>query len=59
MKNKEENLVDCPFCNGTGIAKCVDFAKLDFLPNGHYDLNELTEKYGEYTECPEGCRVLN
>lgn len=50
---------DCPFCHGTGLAKCVDFDKLGHLPNGEYEFNELLDKYGFYTECPEGCKILN
>ena len=48
---------NCPFCHNTGIAKCFDFATK--VPNGNYILSDLIKEYGYYTECPEGCIIMN
>jgi len=55
----KEVKTDCPFCHGTGIAKCFDFAKNENIPDGLYLLADLIDKYGYYTECPEGCLQNN
>ena len=59
QSNELYTLLECVFCNGTGLAKCFDFDKNKDLPDGTYDLNELTKTKGTYEACPEGCRVMN
>jgi len=56
---KAIQLEDCPFCKGTGVAKCFDFSKNDDLADGSHDLNDLIKDKGTYTECPEGCKPMN
>lgn len=52
MKEEETN-IDCVFCSGAGIAKCFNFAYNKDLRNGTYKLNDLINKHGEHTYCPE------
>jgi len=61
VKIKEQPLIhsfECPFCHGMGIAKSVKLFD-PMIPNGSYDLGELVDKYGDYTECCEGCLIMN
>ena len=59
MKVKTLNKKECVFCKNTGIAKCFDFVKNKDLPDGTYDFSILIKEKGDYTECPEGCLVMN
>lgn len=29
------------------------------ISDGSHDLNGLMDKYGEWSECPEGCKPIN
>lgn len=59
IKNKvsKSKLIKCPFCYGTGIAKCFDFTTP--INDGKYKLTTFIERQGKITACPEGCTVLN
>lgn len=49
----------CPFCKGTGFAKCLDINKLAHIPDGNYDFQILYKQYYEFDKCPEDCKPLN
>lgn len=52
--------VKCEFCNGTGIAECLDLSKISTIKDGSYSLNNLISEYGELDNCPNGCLgILN
>lgn len=42
----------CPFCQGTGRCKSLD---LNRLPEGSMSMNDAIDKFGEETECVDGC----
>ena len=58
MKNKVRNTKLCIFCKGTGIAKYVDMFDVT-IPFGTHNLSDLKNTHGKFSECPEGCRILN